>query len=575
MNEAALLDGKLQFSPDGATLNIVSEATRRRLTPKYLSPSSAKAMDGCRAKYAASRLLPRDDYDTLAATSKGTVTHEILEKLMGMPPAERTREAANYLQAQIKAQGVEGLNSKEKEVYFAQIADPTISTQWDTEITANIDNYFLLENPASVNVVGTEILLDGLEVAGVPFKGFIDRLDRLEDGTLQITDYKTGKKPQIKYGDTHGEQIRDYKLALNVHPQFPEETVSAGKLIYVTANKLVTPSVKTQQVNKSRKHFVEAWEILNNSVNQGAFTTQQGPLCAYCPLVLACPVAQTEGVTPNKNFKGAIPADRLFGELPQNPSPQTDNNGGLQELYDKYRNKWGEPNVEADLNQDCPTVNTMNGIPNPALVQPQPQTQAMQMPQPQPQMPQQMQMPQVQPQAQMPEQPSPINLTNAMIQQHRGFGWREAKPWEGGWIDGHVNGSSPDLTGAFGLVGFAIDQLNEAHIEPSLETTETLVRIFEAVIFQVQRKITNQSDLGMGFNARLRGGLRDVVRSMPLPFGDKRRDAWVEWANNAKARLETIAMVSLSLVVQPGYFNPEFFTVMAGLNPDPFPANEG
>src|SRR5690606_10706991 len=87
-----------------------------------------------------------------------------------------------------------------------------------------IDGYFAIEDPRTIQVVGTEWEIpEDIRVAhgpgvpdGVPVRGVIDRADRSEDGLLLLRDYKTGafKKPSPMFGDEYGDQLRVYVAAV-------------------------------------------------------------------------------------------------------------------------------------------------------------------------------------------------------------------------------------------------------------------------------------------------------------------------------------------------------------------------
>ena len=59
------------------------------------------------AKMAAGRVLPWP-FDVLAANQLGSVFHQVMEDLMGMPAADRTFDAALGLLDQIEREGYSG-----------------------------------------------------------------------------------------------------------------------------------------------------------------------------------------------------------------------------------------------------------------------------------------------------------------------------------------------------------------------------------------------------------------------------------------------------------------------------------
>ena len=62
------------------------------------------------------------------------------------------------------------------------------------DATKFVHNYFTMEDPNSVNTMGTELMLE-TTVGTMKLRGIIDRLDIDDDGELIVVDYKTGRAP--------------------------------------------------------------------------------------------------------------------------------------------------------------------------------------------------------------------------------------------------------------------------------------------------------------------------------------------------------------------------------------------
>src|SRR5699024_5424326 len=62
--------------------------------------------------------------------------------------------------------------------------------QWSAAVMEKVLPLFKIEDPTSINVVSLEERFDDVEVGGVPFIGFIDRVEEAEDGTITVSDYK-------------------------------------------------------------------------------------------------------------------------------------------------------------------------------------------------------------------------------------------------------------------------------------------------------------------------------------------------------------------------------------------------
>jgi putative RecB family exonuclease len=68
--------------------------------------------------------------------------------------------------------------------------------RWRAEVAGRVAGIFALEDPRAVLVRCTEWALDAVDVAGVPFVGFVDRADIAAGAGrvgCRIADYKSGR----------------------------------------------------------------------------------------------------------------------------------------------------------------------------------------------------------------------------------------------------------------------------------------------------------------------------------------------------------------------------------------------
>ena len=78
------------------------------------------------------------------------------------------------------------------------LADLDLSPEDEAAFVADahvlVDAYLALEDPAAITPIGLELQLEA-QVGGLLMRGIIDRLEEDADGSLVVTDYKTGKAP--------------------------------------------------------------------------------------------------------------------------------------------------------------------------------------------------------------------------------------------------------------------------------------------------------------------------------------------------------------------------------------------
>ena len=111
-------------------------------------------------------------------------------------------------------------------------------TEFENRGVAKLTAYYphFVQTPPG-NIVDIELKFDNIEIADIPVKGKIDRVERNNDGTYSLYDYKTGsakRKTQIQDGreyEKYLNQLRFYKTAFEL--QHENAKVSQVGLIFV------------------------------------------------------------------------------------------------------------------------------------------------------------------------------------------------------------------------------------------------------------------------------------------------------------------------------------------------------
>ena len=149
--------------------------------PTGLSPSSMDLYHQCPRRFEEEKMKGLYSPPGVEALL-GTFVHRVLELLMQHPSEERTRDAAKEC-ARLAWPETEA----EKDFIRLNLTDEAkLKFRWDG--WTSVLNYFEMENPVEVDVVSTEQRLEVI-IDGVPLRGIIDRLDRVE-GKLVVSDYK-------------------------------------------------------------------------------------------------------------------------------------------------------------------------------------------------------------------------------------------------------------------------------------------------------------------------------------------------------------------------------------------------
>jgi putative RecB family exonuclease len=267
-------DGVLSLEP-----SLVDKAVRRRF-----SVSSAQAISSCPARFAIDKILPRTA-DPFGAAELGSATHRLFEELFKLPRELRTIDVAMDI--------LEDLHSGPSDLTLPEEHD---LSRWRAEIEHRAIGLWQIEDPTSVEVSGTEVKISSVTVAGVPFVGFVDRLD-IVGGHQRVVDYKAGlsapKKPG-RYGDPHGDQARLYAVAIE---QLRGVRPLEAEIYYTPHGVKRSISLAPRKVATTIGWFSSAWDEMLMSKERGGFSTKPSPLCGWCPLVKVCPTARAAGRT--------------------------------------------------------------------------------------------------------------------------------------------------------------------------------------------------------------------------------------------------------------------------------------
>lgn len=234
-----------------------------QLSKPYLSPSTAASLAGCPARWALDRLVPSKP-DPYSPAETGSAVHRAFEVLYSLDPPARTFDAAWEA---------------------AQKAAPTTGDVdgWLTNVRAMVEGLWKIEAPPNVHVAEVEMRVES-EVAGIPFFGFIDRLDDGPEGVV-IIDYKTGKLHRGGPNDTHGDQLRLYSEALR-HLGI---NASLARLYYVAHGEVVRVDLSANRVARTVQEFKKSWEVLQRIATTHTLPCVPSPLCGWCPAITMCP----------------------------------------------------------------------------------------------------------------------------------------------------------------------------------------------------------------------------------------------------------------------------------------------
>lgn len=209
----------------------------------------------------------------------GTTVHEVIrwgyERRAGQKPDPSVAELRTQYMALWKSEQLESVKvvkkGRKEADYFNLGFDLTVSFFQrvfadDTSETCHLEHEFVIP-------------LDD----GVHYKGIIDRLSRQADGTLRVTDFKTGRVGHPL--DTM--QLPSY--ALYVFQQNPDREI---ELCYedLKEGRTVTVPFRREEVDAVRLRLLENIRMIHEA---DCFDARPSKLCLWCGYNHICPQAQT------------------------------------------------------------------------------------------------------------------------------------------------------------------------------------------------------------------------------------------------------------------------------------------
>lgn len=247
--------------------------------PTSLSPSKVSSFKDCALAFRLS-VIDRLPEPPSPHAAKGTLVHRALELLMWEEePGDRTREAA---QEKLERAVPEVLDGEE---YADLVWGDGERADFVADASSLLDHYFELEDPRSVQVLGTEIRMS-VQLGSLRLSGIIDRLDLDADGELVVTDYKTGRAPSANYEQARLGGVHFYAfLCEQVLGRRPAEV----RLLHLREPLTISTTPSDQSIRGLRQQTTAIWAAVEQACRREDFRPKPGRLCDYCAYHDLCP----------------------------------------------------------------------------------------------------------------------------------------------------------------------------------------------------------------------------------------------------------------------------------------------
>jgi putative RecB family exonuclease len=260
-----------------------SRPAPRPVSRPALSPSRAADFKQCPLLYRF-RAIDRLPEAPSTAQLRGSVVHAALERLYGLPAAQRDQDTARALVEPAWDQVISG------EPELAAELEPEQRARLLEEARALLSGYYRLEDPTRFDPQSCEQRVEVELQDGTLLRGYIDRIDVAATGELRVVDYKTGKAPPAARAAAEFKamfQMKFYAVAL-----FRSRGVLPARLrlIYLADGQVLDYSPDEDELLRFEKTLIAIWRAIQAAGATGDFRPHQSRLCDWCPHHQHCPV---------------------------------------------------------------------------------------------------------------------------------------------------------------------------------------------------------------------------------------------------------------------------------------------
>ena len=247
--------------------------------PSSLSPSKVSSFKDCALAFRFSAIDHLPEAPSAPAT-KGTLVHRALQLLFWEEPqGARTVEAAL---AKLERAKQELATDPE----FTGLAlDGEQVAAFHAEAEHLVRSYFELEDPNTVRVIGTELLMS-VQVGTLLLRGIIDRLELDEDGELVVTDYKTGRAPGVPYERSRLSGVHFYAFLCE---RMLGRRPARVQLLHLQEPVAISTVPSEQSIRALEMRTKAIWSTVERACQTEDFRPRPGRLCDFCSYKSLCP----------------------------------------------------------------------------------------------------------------------------------------------------------------------------------------------------------------------------------------------------------------------------------------------
>ena len=270
-------------------IEIISEDLMKDIKRKNLSASMISSFFQCPADWVMnSFLLPKMDHETPVHLIRGNMFHGIMEEFFRLPKESRNPKVLSQTAMKVI-----------QEEYKEQLTDRETMAWVKDALRGYLETGFAYEDVDIAMIdkgkgpeLGIEIFVRGkLGNTKRDVVGFVDRVDDVGDGSLQVVDYKSGKKihsfnPAEAISDRNDFGYWRQQLAYTMLLEQDGHKVAGAKLEFPIAKGEVIVDVSNQKLREQvKKDFENIDAALDKCIEENFFPFHGHMFCKWCGML--------------------------------------------------------------------------------------------------------------------------------------------------------------------------------------------------------------------------------------------------------------------------------------------------
>lgn len=262
-----------------------------KIKKKNLSASMVSSFAQCPADWLMnSFILPLIDHEEPIYFVRGHIFHETMEKFFRLPKEQRNPKVLSQAaMSVIKEKYKESLNDPGTMNWVKEALQGYLEAEFPYK---DVDVAQIVKQEWKGPELGVEIFVRGkIGNTTRDVVGFVDRVDQMADGSLQVVDYKSGKKihpfdPSLPISDSNDFGYWRQQLAYSMLLEQDGHKVGGAVLEFPIAKGAVQVDVNNEELRKQvETDFENVDAALNKCIEDNFFPFHGHFFCKWCGML--------------------------------------------------------------------------------------------------------------------------------------------------------------------------------------------------------------------------------------------------------------------------------------------------